>query len=71
MRTEEALGLIRGLIERVIVHAKDEGFEIELEGEIASMVGVALPSDTRAEKTAPSNKAAFRRPVLDECSRVR
>jgi site-specific DNA recombinase len=38
---DEALGLIRGLIEQVIVHPSADGPELELVGEIASMVALA------------------------------
>ena len=34
----EALEVLRGLIERVVLHPADRGFEIELVGEIAAMV---------------------------------
>jgi hypothetical protein len=34
----EALEILRGLIERVVLHPADGGFEIELVGEIAAMV---------------------------------
>jgi hypothetical protein len=35
---QEAVETIRGLVEAVILHPKDEGFEIELIGEIAKML---------------------------------
>lgn len=60
---------MRGLIEPVIVHPQDEGFEIELVGEIAPMVEVALGADAGAGKAASNDKAASGRPLLDECSR--
>jgi hypothetical protein len=37
----EALELIRGLIERVELHPAEDGFRIELVGEIASMVALS------------------------------
>ena len=35
---DEALGLLRGLIERVVLHPADEGQEVEIVGEIVRMV---------------------------------
>src|SRR5262249_24456705 len=42
----EALEILRGLIERVVLHPVETGFEIELVGEIAAMI------DLRAQATA-------------------
>ena len=58
---DEALGLLRGLIERIELHPIENGFEIELTGEIARMVALSLTkSDTKKaafdEKTACSVK---------------
>ena len=39
---DEALGILRGLIEAVIMHPRDNGFTVELVGEIANMVTLAL-----------------------------
>lgn len=51
----EALTILRSLIEAVVVHTTDSGYEIELVGEIASMVGTALGADNK--KTAPGRAA--------------
>lgn len=53
---DEALGLIRSLIERIAVRANDEGIEIELVGEIANMVAIALP---HTKKAAPDRAAVL------------
>ncbi len=39
---QEALALLRGLVERIEVQAADKGFQIELTGEIARMVELSL-----------------------------
>jgi DNA invertase Pin-like site-specific DNA recombinase len=52
----EALEILRSLIERVVVHPSDTGFEIELVGEIAHMV--ALGSTTNTKRAAISKDAA-------------
>jgi site-specific DNA recombinase len=43
----EAIEILRGLIERVAVSAAEEGFTIELVGEIANMVGLSSGSEGR------------------------
>ena len=58
---DEALGLLRGLIERIELQPIEDGFEIELTGEIARMVELSLdPTGTKKavldEKTACSVK---------------
>jgi hypothetical protein len=45
----EALGILRSLIEAVVIHPMEGGYEIELIGEIANMVDLA---------TGPANKKA-------------
>jgi site-specific DNA recombinase len=42
----EALGILRGLVERVEIHAREEGLEVEIIGAIVPMVELAL--ETRA-----------------------
>ena len=42
----EALELIRGLIERVELHPAEEGFRIELVGEIASMITLSAGAES-------------------------
>ena len=39
---DEALGILRGLIERVVIHSADEGMQVEIVGEIVRMVEVGL-----------------------------
>jgi hypothetical protein len=61
---DEALTVLRSLIESVVMHARDGGFTIELVGEIANMVMLALQPQTN--KAAPCGAAvpdAFRRSV--------
>ena len=58
---DEALGILRGLVERIEVHPIEGGFEIELIGEIARMVELSLdPNGTKKaaldERTACSVK---------------
>ncbi len=58
---DEALGLLRGLVERIDVHPIEGGFEIELIGEIAPVVELSLdPNGTKKavldERTACSVK---------------
>ncbi|MPY75466.1 MAG: hypothetical protein GEU87_14525 [Alphaproteobacteria bacterium] len=52
---DEALGILRGLIERVVMHPNEDGFTVELVGEIANMVTLALGPQT---KKAASGEAA-------------
>jgi len=58
----EALEILRGLIERVVLHPAENGFEIELIGEIAAMVDLGA----QAKAAAPKGVAvpeAYRRSV--------
>ena len=41
------IDILRGLIERIVVHPGADGPEVELVGEIARMVEVALAADTK------------------------
>jgi hypothetical protein len=61
---DEAFAILRQLIERVAVHPREDGIEIELEGAIVAMVEVALGSDAAHATNA---KAALRRLHLDDC----
>ncbi len=51
----EALGILRSLIEAVLIHPIEVGYEIELVGEIANMVDVA--GDVGNKKAAPERVA--------------
>ena len=63
---DEAFAILRQLIERVTVHPREDGVEIELQGEIVAMVEMALGSDA----TSPTDsKTALRRLMLDDGSR--
>ena len=42
---DEALTILRGLIERVDLHLSDDGFDVDFHGEIANLI--ALPSPSR------------------------
>jgi site-specific DNA recombinase len=48
----EALEILRGLIERVVLHPVEKGFEIELIGEIANMVDLGAGNQKAAHKGA-------------------
>jgi site-specific DNA recombinase len=51
----EALEAVRGLVERVVLHPSADiqrGFEIELVGEIAAMVGLGSADKGSARRTA-------------------
>ena len=49
----EALEILRGLIERVVLHPAEKGFEIELIGEIAAMVDLGAQN----KKAGPEGSA--------------
>jgi hypothetical protein len=46
----EALAILRGLVERVVLHPIEKGFEIELIGEIAAMVDLGAQNKTAGPK---------------------
>lgn len=61
---DEALDILRGLIDGVVMHPRDDGFTIELVGAIANMVALAIAPQT--QKTASDEAAvpdAYRRSV--------
>ena len=58
----EALGLIRGLLERVEVHPAEHGFHIQLVGEIANMVTLSAG----AESVGPNSGRASVKVVAGE-----
>lgn len=65
---DEALGALRGLIEGVVMHPQANGFTVELVGEIANMVSLALGPEYN--KTASGEAAVpdvFRRSVKFGC----
>ena len=39
---DEALGILRGLIERVVIHPAKDGLQVEIVGEIVKMVELGL-----------------------------
>ena len=45
---DEALGILRGLIERVVIHPAEDGLQIELAGEIVKMVELGLDAQQAA-----------------------
>jgi hypothetical protein len=51
---DEALAILRSLIESVVMHPREDGFTIELVGEIANMVTLALSADSK--KAAPAEQ---------------
>ncbi len=54
---DEAFGILRGLIERVVMHPIEKGYEIELVGEIANMVALTAELGPKS-KTAALGGAA-------------
>ena len=62
---DEALEIIRSLIERVVLHPIDNGFEIELVGALAAMVAVANEAEPQRKKAVPEGTAldAYRRSI--------
>ncbi len=52
----EALEVIRSLIERIVLHPVENGFEIELVGEIANMVALANGISLESKKAASNQK---------------
>ena len=45
---DEALGILRGLIERVVIHPAEDGLQIELVGEIRKIVELGLDAKQAA-----------------------
>ena len=58
----EALEILRGLVERVVLHPVEKGFEIELIGEIAAMVDLGAQNKTAGPKGS-AVPDAYRRSV--------
>ena len=54
---EAALACLRSLIERVVVTAKEDGIEVELVGEIARIVEVALSTDNKKARRGDPGRA--------------
>ena len=55
---DEALGRLRGLIERIETEPVEDGFEIEFTGEIARMVELSL-ADPDIKKAVLDERTAF------------
>ena len=51
---DEALGILRGLIERVVIHPAEDGLQVEIVGEIVKMVELGL----NAKQAALGEEAA-------------
>ena len=51
---DEALGILRGLIERVVIHPAEDGLQVEIVGEIVKMIELSLD----AKQAALGNEAA-------------
>ena len=45
---DEALGSVRGLIERVVLHPAEEGLQVEIVGEIVKMIELGLDAKQAA-----------------------
>jgi site-specific DNA recombinase len=52
---DEALAVLRGLVENVLIRASKGELEIELVGDIASMVEITLPTRTAQEAALGSS----------------
>jgi hypothetical protein len=48
---DEALGILRGLIERVVLHAAEGGLQVEIVGEIVKMIELGLDAKQAALPT--------------------
>ena len=59
----EATELLRGLIDRVLLHLGEHGIEFELVGDIAAMVEITLPKDGTAARDGAAVSETFRRSV--------
>jgi len=59
----EATDLLRGLIDRVLLHPGEHGPEFELVGDIAAMVEITLPKDRTAAQSGAAVSDVFRRSV--------
>jgi site-specific DNA recombinase len=59
----EATELLRGLIDRVLLHPGEHGAEFELVGDIAAMVEITLPKDGTAARERAAVPETFRRSV--------
>jgi hypothetical protein len=57
------MGLLNGLIERVIYTPSTEGCEVELVGDIASMVEMAVAGDGKAASREAAGLGRWRRSV--------
>ncbi len=58
MLRDEAIGILRSLVDRVVMHQQDEGFEIELEGDIVPMVALGLAQTKDTKKAALDERTA-------------
>ena len=45
---DEALGILRGLIERVVIHPAEDGLQVEIAGEIVKMIELGLDAKQAA-----------------------
>jgi len=59
----EATDLLRGLIDRVLLHPGEHGPEFELVGDIAAMVEITLPKNGNAARERAAVSETFRRSV--------
>ena len=59
----DATELLRGLIDRVLLHLGEHGIEFELVGDIAAMVEITLPKDGTAARDGAAVSETFRRSV--------
>jgi len=66
----EALEILRSLIERVVLHPRVTGFEIELVGDIAHMVSLGSTADTK-KAAIPKDAACSVKVVAGECNHLK
>ena len=62
-RCTEATEVLRGLIDRVVLHPGERGPEIELVGDIARMVELTLPKNKAAAREGAAASEVFCRSV--------
>ncbi|HSR72656.1 MAG TPA: hypothetical protein VLL72_09780 [Kiloniellales bacterium] len=67
---DEALNILRGLIERVVMHPKEKGFEIELIGQIARIVEISLDRGATKKAVLDARTACSVRVVTGSCNQL-
>ena len=65
---EEAIGVLRGLIERVVIRPAEDGLEIEVVGEIARMVALGVDGSTNKKAALDERTACSLKVVAGACN---